>query len=268
MRAAWLCLILSSFAIHRPVLAQKPTLVYAKDGSGVFGYKDTPVQPWSGFRVHDPDRPIPPRVDPGPAGPSASTPSDAIVLFDGRDLSQFLPSQWKVENGYVEITEGNLVSKREFGDMQLHIEWRTPDPPEGDVMNRGNSGVELMGLFEIQIYESYTEKIYPDGQAASVYGQTPPLVNASRKPGEWQSYDIVFYAPRFENGKLALRPRVTVFHNGILVQHNVEIYGSVAHRTLPPEIPVNKVIGPVKLGGHHCPVRYRNIWVRPLAGAK
>ena len=239
----------------------KPGQVFAKDGSGIFGYKDTPVQPWSGYHVHDPDRPAPPKVDPGDG---SKPPADAIVLFDGSDLSEWQESTWKVENGYVEVVEGPLVSKREFGDIQLHLEWRSPDPPTGDVMNRGNSGVNLMGVFEIQIYDSYSIDINPDGQAGAVYAQTPPLVNVTRPPGEWQTYDIVFFAPKFEGEKLVERPRVTVLHNGVLVHHNQEIHGGVAHRRLPRAIEAGKTTGPLLLGGHHNPVRFRNIWVREL----
>lgn len=239
----------------------KPGQVYAKDGSGVFGYKDTPVQPWSGYHVHDPDRPAPPKVNPGDA---SGPPADAIVLFDGSDLSAWQESTWKVENGYVEVEEGPLVSKREFGDIQLHLEWRSPNPPTGEVMNRGNSGVNLMGVFEIQIYDSYSIDLNPDGQAAAVYAQTPPLVNVTRPPGEWQTYDIVFFAPKFDGEKLVEKPRVTMFHNGVLVHHNQEIHGGVAHRRLPRPIEPGKTTGPLLLGGHHNPVRFRNIWVRPL----
>ena len=208
--------------------------------------------------------PVPKRVDPGEAGAPVNPPSDAIVLFDGSDLSQWEPSKWKLENGYVEVTEGELVTKEEFGDFQLHIEWRTPETPTEDIMNSGNSGVELMGKFEVQIFESYNVPIYADGQAASIYSQTPPLVNATRKPGEWQSYDIVFQAPRFRDQKLLKRPCVTVFHNGILVHHNQEIYGETLHRRLPPQFEPGVSQGPIVLTGHHCPVRFRNIWIRPL----
>ncbi len=239
----------------------KPGQVFAKDGSGVFGYRDTPVLPWSGYHVHDPDRPAPPKVDPGGAG---RAPSDAVVLFDGTDLSQWQPSKWRLGDGYVEVTDGPLVSKREFGDCQLHLEWRSPKPPTGEVMNRGNSGVNLMGVFEIQIYDSYSVDLNPDGQAAAVYGQTPPLVNVTRAPGEWQSYDIVFYAPKYDGDKLVERPRVTLLHNGVLMHHNQEIYGGVSHRRLPKELEPGKTTGPLLLGGHHNPVRFRNIWIRSL----
>lgn len=241
---------------------QESKLVYAKDGSGVFGYKHTPVQPWSGYQVHDPDRPVPPLVR--SARETGGPPSDAIVLFDGHDLSGWLPNQWKLGTGYVEATQGSLISRRRFGDCQIHLEWRTPDPPEGEIMNRGNSGVMLMGIFEIQIFDS-TTKIYPDGMAAAIYGQSPPLVNASRKPGEWEAYDIVFFAPRFTGRKMDQPPRVTVFHNGVLVHHNREIYGQVAHASLPKPVPAGVTTGPLSLSGHHSPVRFRNIWVRELS---
>jgi hypothetical protein len=243
--------------------AQKAVLVYARSGNGIFGYKDTPKQPWSEWLVHDPDRPEPARVATAPVA-STPAPSDAIVLFDGKSLDKFRPTKWKVENGYVEVTEGDMLTAEEFGDCQLHLEWRTPNPPEGDKMNRGNSGLFFMELFEVQVFESATVKIYADGQAASVYGQTPPLVNASKQPGEWQSYDIIFLAPRWESGKLKANPRVTVLHNGVLVQHDQEIYGTTLHRRLPGEIPAGLSKVPLKLSGHHNPVRYRNIWIRRL----
>jgi hypothetical protein len=250
-------------AYGRAAAAQKAALVYARSGNGVFGYKDTPKQPWSEYLVHDPDRPEPARVTTAHVA-SPSPPSDAITLFDGKDLSRFLPSKWKVENGYVEVTEGDLVTRGEFGDCQLHVEWRAPAPPVGGQMNRGNSGIHFMGLFEVQVFDSATVKIYADGQAASIYGQTPPLVNASKAPGEWQSYDIVFIAPRWADRKLKANPRVTVFHNGVLVQHDQEIYGTTLHRRLPGEIPAGLTKAPLKFSGHHNPVRYRNIWIRPL----
>jgi hypothetical protein len=134
---------------------------------------------------------------------------------------------------------------------------------QGPWDNRGNNGVLLMGLYEIQIFDSYNEKLYPDGQAASVYAQTPPLVNATRKPGEWQSYDIVFTAPKWDGEKLVAPPRITMHHNGVLVHLNQEIFGETGHKVLPRHR--RKVsAGPIVLAGHHCPVRFRNIWVRRL----
>lgn len=241
---------------------QGAELKYAKDGSGVCGYKDTPIQPWSGFHVHDPDRPAPKRIDPGPAPAPAAVPADAIVLFDGKDLSKWQPSDCKLVDGCIEA-EGNLTSKENFGSCQIHIEWMTPVDFKGPMFNHGNNGVFLMGLYEIQIFDSWSEKLYPDGQAAAVYAQTPPLVNACRPPGQWQSFDIAFTAPVFKEGQLAQPARVTMFHNGVLVHLNTEIRGETSHRVLS-EYKQKVSTGPLRLGGHKCPVRFRNIWVRPL----
>ena len=250
-----------------PTAAQDaPKLVKAKDGSGIIGYKDTPLLPWCGYRVHDPDRPAPPKVTPGRPGQDerAVAPSDAIVLFNGADLSKWRPSDWKIEDGELIAVSDNLTTTQAFGDCQLHLEWQAPDPPQGGIWDRGNNGVMLMGLFEIQIYDSYTAKIYPDGQAASIYGQTPPMVNACRKPGQWQSYDIIFFAPVFKDGKLERPAFVTVFHNGLLVHHNQKIYGPTGHRILPKyDKPIPEKL-PLSLSAHNNPVRFRNIWLRLL----
>jgi hypothetical protein len=243
---------------------QKPHLIVPTDESGVYGYKDTPIQPWSGFHVHDPDRPIPKRVDPGPAQPPVAPPADAVVLFDGKDLSQWNPLPWTIEDGCLVADKGLLTSKEEFGDCQLHLEWMAPDPPAEQWGNRGNNGVKLLNMFEIQIYDSYTTQIYPDGQASAIYSQTPPLVNACRKPGQWQTYDIVLTVPVYEGDKMVAPPRITMFHNGLLVHLNDEVYGTTPHAGLAqfPEGRFTKA--PISLMGHHCPVRFRNIWVRPL----
>lgn len=247
-------------------------LVKAKDGSGVYGYNDTPVLPWCGYHVHDADRPAPKRVDPGRAARRpAAPPSDAVVLFDGSDLSQWQPNQSRVvqsdqpnaNTSYIEAGQGNLTSKQEFGDCQIHLEWMAPDDFTGPWYNRGNNGLLLMGLFEIQIFDSFNEKIYPDGMAGAIYGQTPPAVNASRPPGQWQTFDIVFTAPVFENERLVKPARVTMFHNGVLVHLNEAIRGETGHRILP-EYKRKTSKGPLVLSGHDCPVRLRNIWVRPL----
>lgn len=239
-------------------------LVKAKDGSGVYGYKHTPKLPWCEWLVHDPDRPAPPRVDPGKAGPPAPVPADAVVLFDGKDLSAWNTAPgWKVQDGCIVAGNGAFATQQTFGDVQLHIEWMAPAGFEGPWYNRGNNGVMMMGLFEIQIFDSYNEKIYPDGQCAAIYGQTPPLVNATRAPGEWQNFDIVFTAPRFDGEKLAAPARVTVFHNGILVHLNETIHGATGHQIIPEY--KNKVTtGPVTLSGHDCPARFRNVWLRSL----
>ncbi len=258
---------LLSFVLPLESQAQKHQLVEAKDESGIVGYKHTPNQPWSGFHVHDPDRPAPPVVTPAPACPSdkaGSAPSDAVVLFDGHDLSAWQPNKWKMEAGCMIATEGRMASKQEFGDCQLHLEWMVPDTPAEIFWNRGNNGVFLLGAIEVQIFDSFTNKIYPDGQAAAIYAQTPPLANACRSPGEWQSFDIVFTAPHYDDAGVVTEPaRITMLHNGVLVHKNQEIYGHTPHLYLASydNVPAK---GPIALGAHHCPIRFRNIWVRPL----
>jgi hypothetical protein len=223
------------------------------------------AQQWS---IHDMDRPPPPVVDPGSTG---RPPSDALVLFDGADLSQWRmkggePAKWRVAGGYVEIVpgSGDLVTTRAFGDCQLHLEWATPASPKGEGQDRGNSGVFLMGRYEVQVLDSYRSRTYADGQAAAIYGQFPPLVNASRAPGEWQEYDIVFHRPRFgQDGRLVRPARMTVFHNGVLVQDNVELAGATVHR-VRASYTAHPDRLPLLLQEHGNPVRYRNIWVREL----
>ncbi len=241
------------------------------------GYTDTPFLPGDRWRVHDDARPRPRIVEPGTASTpdkAGAPPSDAIVLFDGTDLSQWvqrgrggkiLDPVWKVENGYMELVPktGSHRTKEAFGDVQLHIEWATPSAPNGSSQARGNSGVLLMELYEIQILDSYDNISYADGQAGSIYGQYPPLVNASRKPGAWQSYDIVFKAPRFNEGKLEKPAYVTVFHNGILLHHRKEMMGPMRHKK-PSEYSPHAAELPLLLQSHGNPVRYRNIWARRL----
>jgi hypothetical protein len=241
-------------------------VVESKDGKGVIGYKDTPILPWCGFHKHDPDRPLPPEVRPGEFSTQrqvGSPPSDAIVLFDGKDMSKWQPNKWKVADGTLECTEGDIKTLESFGDCQLHIEWAAPNPPRGPKTSRGNSGVFFMDLYEIQIADSYTEKVYPDGSAAAVYGETPPLVNATRPPGEWQVYDIIFTAPQFKDGKVAKPATVTMFHNNLLVHFNTEIHGPCEWRSIRPYAPHPEKL-PLRLQAHGNPVRFRNIWIRPL----
>jgi hypothetical protein len=232
--------------------------------------EDARAQSAGSWAVHSLERPQPRMVDPGPAGPLVRAPSDAIVLFDGRDLSQWRSgngaARWKVENGYFEVVAGagTLVSAQSFGDVQLHVEFATPVEVKGEGQGRGNSGVFLMGRYEVQVLDSWRNMTYPDGQAASLYGQFPPLVNASRPPGEWQSYDIVFHAPRFDaSGKLLQPARMTVLHNNVLVHDNVELTGPTAHQRRPP-YEAHPAQLPISLQDHGNPVRYRNIWLRRL----
>ncbi len=221
---------------------------------------------------HARDCPAPRRVDPGaaPAQP-IPPPADAIVLFDGRDLSRWRdnqggPARWKVETGYFEVTPGTggIRTAESFGDVQLHIEWAAPAPPRGADQDRGNSGVFLMQTYEVQILDSWDNPTYPDGQAAAIYGQYPPLVNASRKPGEWQSYDIIFRRPRFApDGRVVSPATMTVFHNGVLVQDHAVLIGPTRHRQRPGFEPHPDRL-PIGLQDHDHPVRFRNIWLRKL----
>ena len=221
--------------------------------------------------VHSMERPRPPVVDPGPERPPAPAPSDAVVLFDGRDLSEWQmadgsPAKWKVTDGYVEVVaeSGSIQTKRVFGDVQLHLEWAAPAVVSGEGQGRGNSGVFLMGLYEVQILDSYQNDTYPDGQAAALFGQAPPLVNACRPPGQWQTYDIIFRRPRFDaDGSLREPARVTVLHNGVLVHENVEFAGrTVFGRRAQYEPHADEL--PLVLQDHRNPVRYRNVWIREL----
>ena len=226
------------------------------------------------WKIHDMSRPQPPIITPGEASTQdrpGRPPSDAIVLFDGKDLSQWEgakggPAKWQVENGYFEVVAktGDIHTRQAFGDCQLHVEWASPDPPHGEDQDRGNSGVYLMSTYEIQVLDSYQNKTYADGHAAAVYGQYPPLVNAMRPPGQWQTYDIIFYAPVFKDGKLVSPARITMLHNGVLVHHNQEIYGPTGHRILAKYDKPIEPKRPLVLAGHNNPVRFRNIWIRPL----
>jgi len=216
----------------------------------------------------------PPKAEPiviTPGKTNADPPSDAIVLFGGTDLSRWhgqngAPAKWTIRDGYVEVApgSGDITTNDKFGDVQLHIEWATPAVVKGEGQERGNSGVFLMERYEVQVLDSYDNKTYYHGQAASVYKQYAPLVNASRKPGEWQAYDIVFHAPKFdEQGKAIDRARVTVFHNGVLVQNNVEVYG-ITYNDRPALYVAHGSQEPLRLQDHGNPMRFRNIWIRRL----
>jgi hypothetical protein len=241
----------------------------------VFGAAICNAQVDPKWEIHDRNRPNPPVITPGTASTQdapGKPPSDAIVLFEGNDISKWVskkdgsPAKWTVAAGYMEVAPktGDIQTKESFGDCQLHVEFREPSPPKGEDQDRGNSGVFLMGEYEIQVLDSYNSKTYADGQAAAVYGQYPPLVNASRPPGEWQTYDIIWHGPRFDaSGKLTRPAHVTVIHNGVLVQDNVELTGPTGHHVRPPYKP-GPDKAPLALQDHNHPVRYRNIWLRPL----
>jgi hypothetical protein len=223
--------------------------------------------------IHSTSRPQPAVVNPGPYTAPAPPPSDAVVLFDGRSLDGWRhaddasrPAGWRVRDGYMEVGAGAgaIATARGFGDVQLHVEWMSPAPPTGTGQDRGNSGVFLMGRYELQVLDSYRNETYPDGQAGAIYGQFPPLVNASRPPGEWQTYDVVFRRPRFDAGGRLVRPaRMTVLHNGVLVQDAATLTGPVGHNQRPPYVAHPDAL-PLSLQDHGHPVRFRNVWARPL----
>jgi hypothetical protein len=205
----------------------------------------------------------PAAVTPGTAG---SPPSDAVVLFDGKDLSAWKSDdgsdpKWKVEGGHMEVRGKSIMTRQEFGAVQLHLEWATPAEVKGEGQGRGNSGVYFQGRYEIQVLDSYQNKTYFNGQAASFYGHNAPLVNASRKPGEWQSYDIVFHPPKPGADGKVLPGSFTVIHNGVLVQDHIPIQGDAS---VAAKFSGATPKGPLLLQDHGNPVRYRNIWVRKL----
>jgi len=237
------------------------------------GYKDTPIIPGQPWHVHDPDRPHPRIVTPAATfSHNAAAPADATVLFDGKDLSKWQndkgqAAEWKVENGYMEVVakKGNISTKEEFGDFQLHIEFATPANVQGNSQGRGNSGIFLHGIYEMQVLDSYDNPTYADGQVGAMYGQYPPLVNPVKKPGEWQSYDIIFEAPQFDkDGKLIKKASVTSILNGVVVHHKKEYMGPTQHKELTNYDRVHSSRGPIALQDHGNPMRFRNIWIRPL----
>lgn len=213
--------------------------------------------------------PVPPIVKPGRT--AQDPPSDAIVLFNGKDFSSWngkdgKPVEWTIEGDAMTVKpkSGEITTRQGFGDCQLHIEWRTPSMVKGDGQGRGNSGIFLMGKYELQVLDSYNNRTYSNGQAASIYKQLIPQVNASRAPGEWQTYDVIFTAPRFSStGKLMSQARITVFHNGVLVQNNAAIWGSSAYIGIPEYEP-HSMKEPLMLQDHGDLVSFRNIWIREL----
>ena len=221
------------------------------------------------WKVNDNARPKPPKAAPkseADLAASVQAPAGAVILFDGKDLSAWRPSKWKVENGYVEIIPktGYLTSLQSFGSCRLHLEWWTPDPPVGALQMKGNSGVFLMSRYEIQVLDTYDNHTYADGIAGAVYGQTPPSVNPIRPPGQWQYYDIVFHRPIFDAaGKLLKPATVTLDFNGIRVQDNTVVEGNTTHGKRSGYTP-HPDAQPLELQDHGCTVRFRNIWLVPI----
>jgi len=240
----------------------------------VIQYVETDTGRWM---VHDEDRPAPPVITPGICGSQAApvkAPSDAFLLFDGTDCSNWTsakgePSKWIVRDGYMESVKGAgaALTRQQFGSCQLHVEFATPSVVTGSGQGRGNSGVFLQGIYEIQVLDSYENKTYPDGQCGALYGRAVPLVNACCRPGQWQMYDVIYRRPVFDqSGKVIRKTMFTVFHNGILIHDHVELTGGTgwisAHAIT--EYAPHGDKGPIMLQDHSNPVRYRNIWIREL----
>lgn len=253
----------------------------AADKPAPVGYTDTPVIPGSTWRVHDIARAHPRVVTPGAA--CGEAPSDAVMLFDGTRLDAWKGSRpikkagkvvgheetdarWKVTEGYMEVNGTGAIKTRDaFGSCQMHVEWASPAEVKGASQGRGNSGIFLMGRYEVQVLDSFDNKSYADGQAGSIYGQWPPLVNASRKPGAWQTYDIVFEAPVFDGNKLVSPAYLTLIHNGVLLHNRKAMLGPTMHKRNTQYRPHPDRL-PISLQDHNNPVRFRNIWIRPLTG--
>jgi hypothetical protein len=237
-------------------------------------YIDTPTGRWM---AHDEARPAPPVVTPGVCGAQdtpAKPPADAVVLFDGKDLANWTdekggPTKWVIRDGYMESVKGAgyIRSKQEFGSAQIHVEFATPSLVTGTGQGRGNSGVFVQAKYEVQVLDSYENPTYPDGQCGALYGRFLPLVNASCKPGQWQTYDIVYHHPIFDAaGKVTRKPVFTVIHNGILIQDHVALDGGTDYlgpHTLSDLTPIPEK-GPLMFQDHNNPVRFRNIWVREI----
>ncbi len=239
------------------------------------GYEDTPVLPGGRWRVHDPQRPAPPVVRPPTFSTEAQPgrpPADATVLFDGASLAAWIgrdggAAPWRlVEGEAMEVAPGagNIRTRESFAACQLHLEWRAPTEITADSQGRGNSGVFLLGLYEVQVLDGYDNATYADGAAGAIYGQHPPLVNACVPPGQWHVYDIAFEPPRYADGALRTPAYMTVLHNGLVVQHRQAMQGPTRHRQLASYADAHGPAGPVVLQDHGDPVRFRNIWIRPL----
>jgi hypothetical protein len=261
-----------------PAFAADPA---TKEAEPIDGFRDTPLLPGSKWHLHDPDRPQPPVVTPGATfSQNAPAPSDAEVLFGGKDLSKWENAQgqdalWTVKDGYMETAGRQGIRTRgKWADFQLHVEFATPSPARGSGQGRGNSGVLINGMYEVQVLDSYQAKTYPDGQAGAIYGQSPPLVNPSKPPGEWQTYDIIFESPRWnEQGELVKKAVITVLYNGVVVQNHYELTGitdgitrEVPWRTLSKYPRPHPPAVFIELQYHNNPLRYRNIWIRKLGG--
>jgi len=254
-------------ALTLNTMPTNPITPYRQLENAELGYSDTPILPDSGYHVHEGSRPQPPIVTPGNG---TAPPSDAIILFDGSNLDQWEsivdgPAPWKIENGYMEVVpqSKNIRTKQHFGRIQLHVEFASPAEVLKKGQGRGNSGIFLMGLYEVQVLDCYENPTYPDGTVGGIYGQYPPLVNVARVPGEWSTYDIIWEPPVFEGARVVRPPFVTVMLNNVIVHHAKELQGPTTHKKLT-QLDPHPATGPIMLQDHNDLVRYRNIWVREI----
>ncbi len=261
--------VVSAFSQTNKVSIPHPPKFHMTDVHGIDGFQDTPLEPNSQWHVHDPTRTQPPVVVPGTFSQMAAPPSDAIVLFNGQDLSQWNDSQgnpapWVIQDGAAITTKTDIFTRQKFGDIQLHLEFREPLPATGKGQNRGNSGIFFMGCYEIQVLNCFSNKTYPDGATGAIYAQHPPLANACLPPGEWQTYDIVFTRPHFgEDGSVITPAYATVILNGVVVQNHQAFRGTTTGCAVG-EYSMRETTGPLGLQYHLDTVAFRNIWVRPI----
>lgn len=264
-----------------PLLVLSPLVITAglfaaaaDDKPSPLGYSDTPLIPGTQWKVHDIDRPRPAAVAPGAR--LGDAPADAIILFNGKDTAQFFsrkkddpkkyPCPWAIENGELIVNGGDCWTNLEFASCQLHVEWKSFPNTKGNSQKKGNGGVFFMDRYESQMLDCDNNPTYADGMTGAVYGQTPPLVNAVRKAGEWQAYDIIFTAPKLADGKVVEPARITTFVNGVCVQNNTVIMGPTQHRKATSYTGTFPDKAPFRFQDHknEPPIRMRNIWVRPL----
>ena len=280
MKTKTICILLAAVTAGPVLMSMQRAVGGETNIDGIAGFQDTPLEPDGKWHVHDPARTQPPVVTPGNSfSQGAAAPSDAEVLFAGKGLEKWQSmsggnATWKTNDDYVETAArgGSIRTRGTWADFQLHLEFATPNPPHGEGQGRGNSGILINNMYEVQVLDSYQAKTYADGQAGAIYGQQPPLVNASKAPGEWQSYDILFESPRWDDkGEMTKKATITVLHNGVVVQNHYELIGGTdgVNNTVPykarskyPPPHAPEVF--IALQDHSNPVRYRNIWIRSL----
>lgn len=269
MRASLACLLGLSLAMLTARAADVPEKNERQAAQDkIDGFDTTPMQPDGKWHIHDPNRPQPPVAEPKYDGKPVPAPQDAIVIFDGKETDELVNKQWPIKDGVMTVGKGSQKTKREFGDMHLHVEFLIPlTCLNGWGQNQGNSGIFLMDTYEIQVLNCWGNRTYPDGMSGSLYGQVPPLVNACKKPGEWQCYDIHFKAPVFKDGKVVSPATVTVYLNNVLVQDKSEFRGASTWKKTPQYSP-HPEKKPLSLQAHGNPVQFRNIWVAPLKELK